>query len=422
MTTTATEPSRHPILGCVGAVHGELDKVSTVEPMFMAPAAKRAALVEVHRARQRLHALELRILVASEDVADADGARDAGAWLTHQTREDRGSGVADLALGQGLEQSWTRLAEGYAAGAVNTAQARVIAHSLEELPSDLEPETVVRAEEHLVSLCADHDPKELRVLGRKILEVVAPDLAEDHDAKVLEAEERRARETTTLTMKRCGDGCTRLYAKLPEAVAARLRTYLDAYTSPRHDNVIGVQDGDDIPADRKRGQAFCALLESLDPKRVPLHGGDATTVIVTIGLDDLQQKLASAGLVGEGPITASEARRLACTAQIIPAVLGGKPEILDLGRARRLFSPPQRKAMSIRDRHCRAEAARSPRRGVRRIIFGRGARAARPMWPTGCCSATGTTTAPTTLRTARSSCPLVIGGSTAGREAPSDDS
>ena len=34
-----------------------------------------------------------------------------------------------------------------------------------------------------------------------------------------------------------------------------------------------------------------------------------------------------------------EVRRLACTAQILPAVLDGDSEVLDLGRTRRLFSP-----------------------------------------------------------------------------------
>ena len=35
-------------------------------------------------------------------------------------------------------------------------------------------------------------------------------------------------------------------------------------------------------------------------------------------------------------------------------------EILDLGRTRRLFSPAQRKALAIRDRHCRAQGCDIP--------------------------------------------------------------
>ena len=126
---------------------------------------------------------------------------------------------------------------------------------------------------------------------------------------------------------------------------------------PRHQ---GAGEGDRIPVDRKRGQAFCALLEAVDPKRLPAHGGDATTLIVTVSLDDLRKDLGTAELGPADKLTAGEVRRLACTAQIIPAVLGGKSEVLDLGRSSRLFKPAQRKAMIIRDRECRAEGCTIP--------------------------------------------------------------
>ena len=87
--------------------------------------------------------------------------------------------------------------------------------------------------------------------------------------------------------------------------------------------------------------------------RLPIHGGNATTLIVTIPLASLQADLATADLIGAGlvpvdtanggdltgdRITASQARRLACTAKILPAVLGGNSLPLDLGRTRRLFN------------------------------------------------------------------------------------
>ena len=40
-----------------------------------------------------------------------------------------------------------------------------------------------------------------------------------------------------------------------------------------------------------------ALLEAMDPKRMPTHGGDATTVIVTISLEDLRKELGTGSLV-----------------------------------------------------------------------------------------------------------------------------
>ena len=132
---------------------------------------------------------------------------------------------------------------------------------------------------------------------------------------------------------------------------------------------------------------------------MPLHGGDATTVLVTIDFDRLRDGLGTA-LVGDTPITAGQARRLACTAKVLPAVLGGTSEILDLGRARRLFSPAQRKAMAIRDVTCRAEGCEIPAAWCEaHHAKPPGPQAAGPTSPTDCCSAPGTTTAPTTTAT-----------------------
>ncbi|WP_158647606.1 HNH endonuclease signature motif containing protein [Actinoplanes sp. ATCC 53533] len=52
------------------------------------------------------------------------------------------------------------------------------------------------------------------------------------------------------------------------------------------------------------------------------------------------------------PISPAEARRLACDAHIVPAVLGGDSQVLDLGRARRLFTGPLRRALILRDHGC----------------------------------------------------------------------
>ncbi|MDZ5621542.1 DUF222 domain-containing protein [Nocardioides sp. HM23] len=114
------------------------------------------------------------------------------------------------------------------------------------------------------------------------------------------------------------------------------------------------------PYPRRLGQAFCALLEHLDPTKLPQHGGDSTTVMVTIGLDSLRAELSAGSTVGGEALSATAIRRLACNSAIIPVVLGGKGEILDLGRSRRLFSPAQRKAMRLRDQGCRAEGCTIP--------------------------------------------------------------
>lgn len=53
-----------------------------------------------------------------------------------------------------------------------------------------------------------------------------------------------------------------------------------------------------------------------------------------------------------GPVAAATLRKIACDADIIPALLGTHGEILDLGRKTRLFTPAQRTALTTRDQGC----------------------------------------------------------------------
>ncbi|WP_240617315.1 HNH endonuclease signature motif containing protein [Nocardioides speluncae] len=315
----------------------------------MPTSAKADALLALSRLEVQLTALRLKVMAAAEDAAVDAGARDVAAWLAHESREVPTACRAELHLAVALDARWTRLGTAVADGVVNLAQARVIARALDELPGDLDPALLVQAEKYLVEAAKEYRPDQLRVLGRRILDVIAPEIGEAEEAKQLAREEERAWETASFTLTRRGDGTTRLSGLLPDAAATRLATYLDAFTSPR-------QQAAPTPQHRARGHAFIALLEHLDPAKLPAHGGDATTVMVTINHDALTRDLAAAGLVGtDDKITAAQARRLACTAQIIPVVLGGKSEILDLGRTRRHFSPAQRKALRLRDQNCRGE-------------------------------------------------------------------
>ncbi len=61
-----------------------------------------------------------------------------------------------------------------------------------------------------------------------------------------------------------------------------------------------------------------------------------------------------------GRISAAEARRLACGAGIIPMVLGGKSQPLDVGRKRRFHTEAMRLAMGVRDGGCTAEGCDKP--------------------------------------------------------------
>jgi hypothetical protein len=93
-------------------------------------------------------------------------------------------------------------------------------------------------------------------------------------------------------------------------------------------------------------------LETRDAAGTPKAGGVAATVVVTMTLDSLLGAETAATLDAGDRITASVARRLACEAGIIPAVLGGRSQVLDLGRKTRFHTEPQRIALMLRDGGC----------------------------------------------------------------------
>ena len=67
----------------------------------------------------------------------------------------------------------------------------------------------------------------------------------------------------------------------------------------------------------------------------------------------------TAGTIRE-PISAQLARQIACDAGIIPAVLAGPSQILDLGRTARTASPAQRRALILRDGGCSRPGCHTP--------------------------------------------------------------
>jgi len=87
----------------------------------------------------------------------------------------------------------------------------------------------------------------------------------------------------------------------------------------------------------------------------------SATVVVRMTLDALSTGLGEAQIDGgEQPVSAGTARRLAAEGEIIPLVLGGDSEVLDLGRSRRVFTRAQRIAMAERDGGCAVPGCQRP--------------------------------------------------------------
>lgn len=204
-----------------------------------------------------------------------------------------------------------------------------------------------RATEFLLDKATEHDAKALRILGRRLLEVIDPVAADAEEARRLAAEERDAKAVASFTMSDDGHGTCHGRFTIPSLHAAMLRKHLLARAAAARTESDGGSGG--RFSRHQLGLAFMDYLETRAEGTAPAAGGVAATVVVTMELDTLLGGLKAASLDTGGRISAGEARRLACRAQIIPIVLGGASVVLDAGRKRRFHSETQRIAMGVHD-------------------------------------------------------------------------
>ncbi len=236
-----------------------------------------------------------------------------------------------------------------AAGRVSEEQAVVIVKGVDALPVEHRRE----AENHLIGLAAEHDPVALRRIAHHILEVVAPEIAEEHQLKALQRQEALAEEACRFTIADDGHGLCHGRFTLPAPVGAMLKQAVLAINSPKHRRHSGTPKG--------LGHAFSEYVTRYPIDRLPQAGGVDATVVVTMTLENLLGDSQAPAVLDTGdPITADQARKLACEAGIIPMVLGGKSKILDLGRRKRLYDRYQRIAIRHRDQHCTAQGCDWP--------------------------------------------------------------
>jgi hypothetical protein len=354
----------HPIAVFSARLGAALDGLAEVPAWAMTVEEERAVLVELSRSSARLSELLLRVLAAADrdDVGKVDGSPSTGAWFAAATGRPRGSARSEVALAVALDERFETTREALAAGRLDREQAAVVVRAVDGLPDRVGAPGRARAEAHLVDLATRHDAAELRVLGRRVFEVIDPDAADAELGRQVAREEREARRRTCLRLRDNGDGTTEGRFRIPTLHAQMLRKALDGFTAPRRVGARARSRADGTAMDRPEllGMGLCELIERFPLDRLPKTGGINATVVVTMTLDQLRADLATASLDTGGLLSAGEARRLACEAGIIPIVLGGDSVVLDLGREQRLFTRYQRIAAGVGQRTCTEQACDRP--------------------------------------------------------------
>ena len=341
-----------------------------------------ATMVELERVQALLdHArLEVARLLDETDAAAPYGWASAKDFLTAVAGGRKGAGSGLVRLAARLEDlPATR--EAMAQGALSRAKAEVIARNVARLPRV--PELRAAAEKSLLAAARDLDATDLDHAFGGIVADLDPDGSLLGSELELPRRERAAHAQRFLafTPDALGGVRVRGYATVEDVELVRatlLPLSAPAHTEP---GACGGALGDagDRASRRPCPDPACAH-DGRDPREfgarlwdalveacrrlqttdtLPNAHGATPRVVVTMDLEALRERLATTGAAqatGRTPagadLSAQAARRLACDAEVIPAVLGTRSQVLDLGRSERLVTPGLWQALVLRDGHC----------------------------------------------------------------------
>jgi hypothetical protein len=290
--------------------------------------------------RAALDACEARLLARFDGTEGwkADGAANAAAWLREHTGSSQRDATQRVHTADGLS-TLPAVADALADGMITHQHAATLARAAARAPAlaDDQGELLRRA----VGQSADAFEKTVRSweLRRQA----------DHGAAQFERQHARR----SVTMSKVDDGMTLVQARLDPVAGETVTTALDRITEELWRRDSGQARVVDLHV--RRADALVELARramAVDPttakKPDPL-------LMILVDHETLRGELTEAGvceLADSTPLAPATARRLACSAGILPVVLDGKSRPLDLGVAQRYASPAQRLALTIRDGGC----------------------------------------------------------------------
>jgi hypothetical protein len=209
-----------------------------------------------------------------------------------------------------------------AAGQIGPAQVRVITETINAIPAMVSTADRQAAEAELARHARSFNPTSLHKIGQHILAHLDPDGPEPRD----EPEPAPAAGELRFWDRR--DGRLGLEGFLEPEHSAAFRSLIEQLAAPRP-ATDGITDARSTP--QRNADALlevCGLARAAQD--CPNTAGEPPHLTVTIDWDALRTALGVATLDYGTHISASEARRWACDAKIIPVVLGGKSEPLDV--------------------------------------------------------------------------------------------
>jgi len=317
-------------------------------------------LQEAVRLGGRLQVWQERLAAGIEKSEAAWNERktSTATWLAESMNLTTRDAKRLVKAGQELER-FAVVGEAACAGAVLPAQAVAITQVLADLPKEFDQTAIHRGQEMMVEFAATHNSGELRRLTSYLVEVLSPETADQIEAKRLERQERRAMAHRFLEFTNDGDGSMLIRGSLPVAAAEPFIRIVDAYTASEKRALEALDPNTEyVTPAMRRADGLLAMVNAHSQQALaPSNGGDRPRIVITLSYDKLAKHCCDAGLGAEltrtgEKLPASAVRQLLCDTDILPVVLNGQSEPLDVGRTQRLVTPPIRAALELRDQGC----------------------------------------------------------------------
>jgi len=343
-----------------------LDSLCDQPTSLLSGAEQLELLQESLRLEARFQAWQAQLAarIDAAEIAWQEHGTSTATWLADAANLTRREAGRLITAGQGLLR-FPLVADAAGIGQVLPTQAEAITAVLDDLPDDFPTDTVREAQVMLVGFAASHNSVELRRLISHLVEILDPATAEAREAARLDREHRLAQRNRHLTFSYDHHGSILIKGSLPVAEAEPFIQIIDAYAAATKRGLERLDPHTEYvtPAMRRADALLAMVNHHAQESLAPNHGGDRPRIVIAVPYDKVLADCWGAGLLSTGDqIDAGTARRLLCDADLMPAILGGPSEVLDVGRAQRLVTPAIRAALELRDGGCVFPGCATPAR------------------------------------------------------------
>jgi len=314
-----------------------------------------AVLRELECQRRRLPTIDHRLIAELECRATATKllSRGTPGLLTELLHVDVAEAKARVRAasvlgprtaltGEPLDPVYPSTAAAQAAGTISEKHARIITGTVGALPHALDADTTASAERTLVGQAQGLRPSELVKVAERLTAYLDP------DGQLSDGTDRAARRALNIGRQRA-DGTSPITGLLDPTARALVDAAFSALARP-------VSDGDTpdprSPAQRNHDALAALCRNALASHALPSNRGLSATVVITMGIDQLEDASGVATTATGGTVPISDALAMATDAYPVLCLFNRDGQPLHLGRGARLASAAQRLALYARDRGC----------------------------------------------------------------------